>query len=169
MSSRSPTPPRSSRAPPRKRKSSSSLSSRSRSQTPINDRIPTGRSIRSPSYDSDDRRDEKRTNSRKARPKSPPSRSRSRDRLSPVPATRSKSPSPARQRDRKRHRSIQRYAPVARRRPNTSSESSPADKRRKMADSSADEGSRHNDTSKNPITAEPSAIAGANDEVGGDP
>lgn len=51
----------------------------------------------------------------------------------------SKSPTPPRQRDRKRRRSLQRYAPAGRRRHNTSSVSSPVDKRRKTADSSADE------------------------------
>lgn len=62
--------------------------------------------------------------------------------MKPAVAASSRTPSPDRRRDRKRHRSIQRYAPAARRRRNTSSVSSPIDKRRKMADSSGDEGNR---------------------------
>ncbi|KAL9586682.1 MAG: hypothetical protein Q9212_000751 [Teloschistes hypoglaucus] len=54
----------------------------------------------------------------------------------------SRSPSPGKQRERKRHRSIQRYAPAARRRRNSSSVSSPVGKRHKTADSSAEETSR---------------------------
>ncbi|MCJ1262634.1 Serine/arginine repetitive matrix protein 1 [Lobaria immixta] len=69
------------------------------------------------------------------------SRSRSGVRSSrPAVVPISRSPSPDRRKERKRHRSIQRYAPAGRRRRNTSSVSSPIEKRRKTADSSGGEG-----------------------------
>ena len=77
----------------------------------------------------------------------------------------SRSKSPGRQRDRKRHRSIQRYAPAARRRRNTSSISSPVDKRRKMADLSGDEKSRRASFENQPAVA---SGTGHCEEVGSD-
>ncbi|KAM0799303.1 hypothetical protein BDR22DRAFT_822607 [Usnea florida] len=141
-STRSPTPPPRAKYYGRRRPSSTSLSSRSTSR----DRRPAGRSRKSPSYNSDDRRSSTRADYRKGprnhhdrRRSRSRSRSRSRERLSPVPATLNKSPTSPRQRGPKRRRSLQRYAPAGRRRRNTSSVSSPVDKRRKTADSSADE------------------------------
>ncbi|KAI9773249.1 MAG: hypothetical protein M1835_006181 [Candelina submexicana] len=81
-------------------------------------------------YHQDRRRNRSPSRERHPRHRRSPSRSRSR----------SKSRSPRRER---KHRSIERYAPVGKRRRNTSSVSSSLEKRRKRADSSADEASRH--------------------------
>ncbi|KAL8695945.1 MAG: hypothetical protein Q9224_003058 [Gallowayella concinna] len=71
-------------------------------------------------------------------------------------------------RERKRRRSIERYAPAARRRRNTSSVSSPVGKRHKTADSSEEEANRQ---PREPISRNPenvSTTVGRNEEVGSD-
>ena len=62
--------------------------------------------------------------------------------MRPANEARRRSPTPDdRERRPRKHRSIERYVPGARRRRNTSSMSSPVEKRQKiLADSSADEG-----------------------------
>lgn len=168
--SRSPSPPSRSRYHKHRRDALSSPSmSRSRSRSLGRDRRVTGRSRRSPSYTSDEL-DDARADARKGRRHHDNRRrSRSRSRQSNVKSAGkapSKSPSPPRQRERKRHRSIERYAPAARRRRNTSSVSSPIGKRHRKADSSAEEANRQppGGVSKSPENA--SNIAQRTEEVG---
>jgi serine/arginine repetitive matrix protein 1 len=145
--SRSPTPPNRAR---RDRRRQPSLSPRARSRSLDRDRRRPFRSRRSPSHHMDHEGGDIRANYLKgSRYRNERRRSRSRSRTPNEargarlpPVTLSQSRSPDKRRDRKRHRSIQRYAPVGRRRRNTSSVSSPVEKRRKTADSSGDEGNR---------------------------
>lgn len=145
--SRSPTPPPRSR---RNRRPHSPLSPRARSRSLDRDRRRSFRPRRSPSQRRDHEGGDIRADYRKgtkSRDERHHSRSLSRSPNEtrggrPPPVTMSRSRSPDRRKDRKRHRSIQRYAPAGRRRRNTSSVSSPVEKRRKTADSSGDEGNR---------------------------
>lgn len=145
-----------------KRRSSTSIS-RSRSRSLVRERVRTRVSRRSPPYTLNDRDrgfarvdDPKGRRSHDDRHRSR-TRSRSRDYyIRRVRAGSSRSRSPDRQRDRKRHRSIERYAPAARRRRNTSSVSSPIDKRRKIANySSADDEPKRSARSSEPGSSKP--------------
>ncbi|PYH60301.1 PWI domain-containing protein [Aspergillus niger CBS 101883] len=85
------------------------------------------------------------------------SRSRSRGRsrsASQDSRSRSRSRSHSRMRDRKRRRSIERYAPVARRRRNTSSVSVPSDKRKRMADEEEDAAKRSPPQAEKPSSSD---------------
>ncbi|PWY68324.1 hypothetical protein BO83DRAFT_409877 [Aspergillus eucalypticola CBS 122712] len=68
--------------------------------------------------------------------------------------SRSRSRSHSRVRDRKRRRSIERYAPVARRRRNTSSVSVPSDKRKRMADEDEDAAKRSPPPAEKPSSSD---------------
>jgi serine/arginine repetitive matrix protein 1 len=106
-----------------------------------------GGSRRSPSFDPDVHRRDKRADIVKDRANRDdrrlsrsPERHMHRRRRSPSTSiSRSRSRSPRPRRDRKRRRSLPRYAPAGRRRHNTSSISSPDDKGRKRANTSSDE------------------------------
>ncbi|KAL8734774.1 MAG: hypothetical protein Q9181_003059 [Wetmoreana brouardii] len=170
ISTRSATPPPRTRHRKHRHDALSSPSmSRSRSRS-IGDRKHTGRSRKSPSYTSDEAVDA-RADGRKGRSHRD-RRRRSRDRnrsgqsdRKPAGKAPSRSPSASRQRERKRHRSIERYAPAARRRRNTSSVSSPVGKRHKTADSSAEEANRQPPKpTGNPIE-DTSATTERNEEV----
>lgn len=172
--SRSLSPPaRSRRRKHRDELMSSASISRSRSRSMGKDLRRNGRSRRSPSYTSDDMKDT-RADARKGRSHREyrrRSRSRSRSRRSHVKSTQkpaSRSASPRRQRDRKRHRSIERYAPAARRRRNTSSVSPPVSKQQKTADSSVEEANRHAPDSIGESPGSVPAAAGRTEEVGSD-
>jgi serine/arginine repetitive matrix protein 1 len=104
-------------------------------------------SRRSPSFDADVHKREKRadivkdrTNRDDRRLSRSSERHTHRRRRSPSTSiSRSRSRSRGERRERKRRRSLPRYAPAGRRRHNTSSVSSPDDKRRKRANTSSDE------------------------------
>ncbi|EHA23396.1 hypothetical protein ASPNIDRAFT_131008, partial [Aspergillus niger ATCC 1015] len=90
------------------------------------------------------------------RRRSPP-RQRSRDRFRGPPGRRefdSYVPSGSRRGHRKRRRSIERYAPVARRRRNTSSVSVPSDKRKRMADEDEDAAKRSPPQAEKPSSSD---------------
>lgn len=178
---RSPTISSHSRTPPPRsanirRRRSSPVISRSRSRSLGRDRRRSGRGGKSPSHIADHVGGDARADYRKDRgnyDERRHSRSRSRNgehrSNGPAPVAPSRSLTPDKRRDRKRHRSIQRYAPAGRRRRNSSSVSSPNDKRRRMADSSGDEGIT---LAPEPLrTASPKAektAAGKKEEVGSD-
>ena len=159
--------------PPRRRRASPPIP-RSRSRS-IEDRRRSARPKRAPSYSTDSDRGGKHADDRKEPPirdYRPHDRSRSRSpskvrSVKPTKPVRRSSPSPR----RPRKRSIERYVPGARRRRNSSSISSPAEKRRKTADSSADEGTRDRKpelTEPTGSSPERSKTLAPADEVGSD-
>jgi serine/arginine repetitive matrix protein 1 len=165
----SPSPNRGSGHRHQRHGNTSSSMSRSSSRSPSRQRKRLDNARRSPSYVTDDEKKvEYRTDYRKGRRshddwRRNPRRSRSSVHTrQPAPGELSHSISPDRRRDRKRHRSIERYAPAARRRRNTSSVSSPVDKRRKTTDSIEEEKSTQGVSSDE----RPAILVRGHDEVG---